>query len=174
MIFPKVIRLLFSIVIVVSGWLMIGVGYATPLEGQLNTVLFCLGLLLFMIGAGEFASTLSSSSNEVDSTTGQRILSADERKFGLYLTILRFLTFKVTDNLKRIYLDFEIDPNNMILTAFYEVNPSELELRLLDEIVIKASSHIQDYSIENKSKLMQELSTDEKHDFTVFAVYSQL
>ncbi|MDB5089750.1 MAG: hypothetical protein JWR09_3744 [Mucilaginibacter sp.] len=100
-------------------------------------------------------------------------MNIEEKKFGLYLTILRFLTFKITENLRRVYLDFDINSHKILLTAFYQIYPSELELELLDDIVTDSDAHIPDFFVESCVKLVDELSDDEykKHEFVVFAFY---
>jgi hypothetical protein len=100
-------------------------------------------------------------------------MNIEEKKFDLYLTVLRFLKFKVTENLKRIYLDFDMDSHKMLLTAFYQIYPSDLELELLDDIVTNSNAHIPDFFIESSIRLVKELDDDEnkKHDFIIFGVY---
>jgi hypothetical protein len=55
------------------------------------------------------------------------------------------------------------------LTAFYQDNPSELELELFDDIATNSKAHIPDYSVDKKYKLIKDLAAYEKHDFIVFA-----
>lgn len=98
----------------------------------------------------------------------------EQRKFELYLTILRFLVFKITFNLKRIYLDINLEGNKILLTAFYLEKPSELELELLDDIVTNSNAHIPDLFIDSQIKLVKNHSKDDKHDFIVFAVYDDI
>lgn len=100
-------------------------------------------------------------------------MNIEEKKFGYYLTVLRFLNFKITENLRRIYLDFDLNENKMLLTIFYRTYPSELELELLDDIETNSKAHIPDFFIESNIKLFQEIDNDEykKHEFTVFAFY---
>ena len=95
------------------------------------------------------------------------------KKFELYSTVLRFLTFKVTENLRRIYLDFDMEDHAILLTAFYQKRPSALELELLDDIVTNSKAHIPDFYVVPFVKLVDELSDDEykKHEFLVFAFY---
>jgi hypothetical protein len=100
-------------------------------------------------------------------------MNINEKKFELYLTVLRFIPFKVTENVRRIYLDINIDSEKMLLTAFYQKYPSELELELLDDIVTNSNAHIPDFFVYPCVKLLHELDNDEnrKHDFLVFAFY---
>jgi hypothetical protein len=102
-------------------------------------------------------------------------MNIEEKKFSLYLTVLRFLTYKVTENLKRIYLDFDINSQTMLLTAFYQNYPSELELELLDDIVTNSDAHIPDFFIKSLVKLITEINENEnrEHDFVVFSVYHE-
>jgi hypothetical protein len=101
-------------------------------------------------------------------------MNLDQEKFSLYLTALRFLPFKITENLKRIYLDFDMKNQRMILTAFYDHELSELEEELLDDIATNTGAHIPDYSVDYKIKLTREHNADEKHEFVVFSVYEEL
>lgn len=98
-------------------------------------------------------------------------MDTEENKFNLYLTVLRFLPFKITINLKRLYLDFDTNNIRMLITAFYEDNPSELELELLDDIVTNSNAHIPNYFIGQKHRLIKEYDFNEKHDFLLFAFY---
>lgn len=92
------------------------------------------------------------------------------RKFQVYLTILRFLVFKITDNLKRIYLDVDFDRKKAILTAFYLVPPTELEVELLDDICTNSEAHLPDLFVHGKTQLIGE-HNNEDHDFVIFSVY---
>jgi hypothetical protein len=100
-------------------------------------------------------------------------MNLQEKKFSLYLTVLRFLSFKITENLRRIYLDIDYDADKILLTAFYRISPSELELELLDDIVTDSNAHIPDLFVYSCVKLTAELDDNEyrMHDFTVFAFY---
>ncbi len=102
-------------------------------------------------------------------------MNIEVKKFDLYSTVLRFLVFKVTENLKRIYLDFDMESHKMILTAFYQIPPSELELELLDDIVTNSDAHIPDFFVESYVKLVDQLTDDEykKHEFVLFSVYNE-
>lgn len=97
-------------------------------------------------------------------------MDTEENKFNLYLTVLRFLPFKITTNLKRLYLDFSTN-NKMIVTAIYADKPTELELELLDDIVTNSNAHIPNHFIEQKHLLIREYDSEEKHDFLLFAFY---
>lgn len=99
-------------------------------------------------------------------------MTEEQKKFGLYLIVLRFLVFKITNNLNRINLDIDLKKNKMLLTAFYLELPSELELELLDDIVTNSNAQVPDLFIESKVKLVVDYDKNEKYDFIVFAVYS--
>jgi hypothetical protein len=167
---PKIVKIIFSLLIAVSGWLMVGVGYSTPLEGQLNTIFFLMGLPVFLVGVYGLFSTLLYEGKVAESVV-QNGLSIEQQKFGLYLTVLRFLVFKVTDNLRRIYLDFELDSKKIILTAFYRNEPTEEELELLDDIVTNSNAHIPDFFVDANTKLIKNLTPSEKHELIVFAAH---
>ena len=98
----------------------------------------------------------------------------EQKKFELYLTVLRFLLFKVTDNLKRIYLDIDLENKKMLLSAYYLANPSELELELLDDIVTDSNAHIPDLFVESEVKLTKDHNNGHSHDFIVFAVFEDI
>jgi hypothetical protein len=98
-------------------------------------------------------------------------MTENERKFSLYSIALRFLVYKITNNLRRIYLDVDLKSSKMLFTAVYFNKPSELELELLDDIVTNTNAHIPDLFVEYNVKLSKEFLEEEKHDFLVFAVY---
>lgn len=98
----------------------------------------------------------------------------EQRKFELYMTVLRFLLFKITNNLKRIYMDVNLKSNKIILTAYYLNNPTELELELLDDVVTNSNAHIPNLFIESQVKLAKEHNKNEQHDFIVFAVNDEI
>ena len=101
-------------------------------------------------------------------------METEENKFGLYLTVLRFLPFKITFNLKKLFLDFDISYHKMTITAFYADNPSELELELLDDIVTNSNAHIPNYFIDSINRLMKDYDSNEKHDFLLFSFYEPI
>lgn len=101
-------------------------------------------------------------------------MTEEQKKFELYLIVLRFLVFKITGNLKRIYMDVNFKSNKILLTAYYLNEPSELELELLDDIVTNSNAHIPDLFIESRAKLTQEHNKNEQHDFIVFAVNDEI
>jgi hypothetical protein len=98
----------------------------------------------------------------------------EQKKFDLYLIVLRFLLFKVTNNLNRIYMDVNLKSNKILLTAYYLNNPTELELELFDDIVTNSNAHIPDLFIESQIKLTKEYNHNEQHDFIVFAVNDEI
>lgn len=98
-------------------------------------------------------------------------MSEDEKKFELYRTVLRFLVFKITGNLYRIYLDINFIEKRLLITAFYFDVPSDLELELLDDIVTNSKAHIPDFFVESKTELISNHKNEERHDFIIFAVY---
>ncbi len=92
-----------------------------------------------------------------------------EEKFSLYLTVLRFLVFKVTDNLVRIYMHIDAINNKIFLTAFYRKILSSIDIDLLDDIVTNSQAHIPKFNVYSSYKLLKEYKKDEIHDFVVFA-----
>src|SRR5690606_7450763 len=102
------------------------------------------------------------------------IMTEEQRKFELYLIILRFLAFKITTNLKRIYMDVDLSSNKILLTAYYLNTLTELEEELLDDIVTNSNAHIPDLFIESQTKLIKDHNENEQHDFIVFAVNDEI
>ncbi|WEK34278.1 MAG: hypothetical protein P0Y53_17465 [Candidatus Pseudobacter hemicellulosilyticus] len=98
-------------------------------------------------------------------------MTENEKKFSLYLVVLRFLVYKVTSNLNRIYLDVDLPLKKMVLTAFYNEDPSELELELFDDIVTNSNAHIPDFYINSEIQLRKHLDSNAKYDFIIFATY---
>lgn len=101
----------------------------------------------------------------------EKPLLDSQMKFSLYLTVLRFLPFKITANLRRVYLDVVIETNQMLLTAFYKNRPSELDLELLDDIVTNSNAHIPDFFVKSQFKLTEYIDDEITHDFVLFAIH---
>ena len=97
-----------------------------------------------------------------------------EKKDGLFNIVLRYLPYKITENLKRIYLDINMDLNRMMLTAYYEKEPSELEKELLDDIATNSNAPIPDFFVDYQVKLTREYDKNEKHEFVVFSVFEEI
>jgi len=97
-----------------------------------------------------------------------------EKKDSLFNIVLRYLPYKITENLKRIYLDINMDLNRMMLTAYYEKEPSELEKELLDDIATNSNAPIPDFFVNYHIKLVKEHNKNEKHDFVVFSVFEEI
>jgi peptidyl-tRNA hydrolase len=101
-------------------------------------------------------------------------MTEEQKKFELYLVVLRFLVFKITDNLKRIYMDVNLKSNKILLTVYYLNDPTEQELELLDDIVTNSNANIPDLFIESQTRLTKEHNKNEQHDFIVFAVNDEI
>ncbi len=97
--------------------------------------------------------------------------SDDVVKFELYRTVLRFLAYKVTPNLRKIFLDVYMKERKVFLTAIYEQTPSDLELELLDDIETNSDAHMPDFFVDSTYKLSKDYHIGESHEFIVFAVY---
>lgn len=95
----------------------------------------------------------------------------NEIKFNVYTTVLRFLLFKITTNLFRIYLDINIESKDVILLAIYTKPPSKLELELLDDIETNSDAHLPDFSVKSKYITINQLDETDSHDFIVYAIY---
>lgn len=93
------------------------------------------------------------------------------RKFELYSIVVRYLTYKITENLRKIYLDIDFESQRMLLTAYYIQSPSAIELDLFDDIVTNSNAPIPDLYVDADIKLMEDYNEDEKHDFLVFAFF---
>ena len=85
----------------------------------------------------------------------------EQKKFELYTAVLRYLVSKITDNLKRIYMDVDLKGNRVLLTAYYLNTPSELELELLNDIVTNSNAHIPDFFIEAFAKSTKDFKRNE-------------
>ncbi|TFF33294.1 hypothetical protein [Mucilaginibacter psychrotolerans] len=94
-----------------------------------------------------------------------------EYKWELYNIALRFLPFKVTPNLRRVYLDINIEKREAKLIAYYEMAPSEIELELLDDIETNSCAHTPDSYFTSEHRLYSSHIYGETHDFIVFAVF---
>lgn len=92
-----------------------------------------------------------------------------KEKFEVYTTILRFLPYKVTDNLLRIYLNVNFKNHTATLTSFYQSAPSELELELFDDICTNSIAHLPELFVQGETKIIDEL--DGSYDFVIFAKY---
>jgi hypothetical protein len=101
-------------------------------------------------------------------------MSIVEKKDSLFNIVLRYLPYKITQNLKRIYLDIDMESNRMILTAYYEQEPSELEKELLDDIATDSNAPIPDFFVDYQIKLTKEYDKNEKHEFVVFSVFEEI
>lgn len=98
---------------------------------------------------------------------------SEKEKFNIYLTVLRFLAFKITSNLKRIYLNFDLEASKILLTALYINSPTELEVELLDDIVTNSNAHIPDFFVDSKYLLFQDSDKEISYEFVVFATYDE-
>lgn len=100
-------------------------------------------------------------------------MTIEQKKHKLYSIALKFLTFKITNNLRRIDMDVYIDSNRILLTAVYATDPSELELELLDDIVTNTNAHIPDFFVESMVVAMKDYDINKDHDFVLFAAYDE-
>lgn len=101
-------------------------------------------------------------------------MKIEEKKFQIYLTILRFLPYKITKNLQKIYVDVSHEKSKVLLTAYYKNQPSELDIELLDDIETNSKAHIPDFSVESVTKLISEYKKNEVHDFIAFGMYEEI
>jgi hypothetical protein len=100
-------------------------------------------------------------------------MTDSEKKFQLYLTILRFLPFKITANFRRIYVDINLASSRVALTAYFNDYPSELDLELFDDIVTDSNAHLPDFFVEKNIQISKSSALLAKHEFLAFAVYEQ-
>jgi hypothetical protein len=87
--------------------------------------------------------------------------------------VYRYLAKKVTENLRMIYLDIDFEEHRMLLTAFYQTEPTDIELELFDDIVTDSNAPIPDYFIDKCVKLTKEHNEDENHDYLIFAFFDE-
>ncbi|SEP26278.1 hypothetical protein [Mucilaginibacter sp. OK283] len=100
-------------------------------------------------------------------------MNKEEKKYALSGIVLRYLTYKITENLRKLYLDVDFQEHNIILTAYYQTEPNNIELDLLDDIVTNSSAPIPDFSVEANIKLVKDYKDDEKHDYLIFAFFDE-
>ncbi|SEO38131.1 hypothetical protein SAMN05428947_102168 [Mucilaginibacter sp. OK283] len=100
-------------------------------------------------------------------------MNKEEKIYELSGIVLRYLTKKITENLRRLYMDVDFQENNIILTAYFETEPSCIELDLLDDIVTNSMVAIADFSVEARVKLFEDFRYDEKHDDLIFAFFDE-
>jgi hypothetical protein len=98
-------------------------------------------------------------------------MTTAQQKFALCQTVQRFLPYKITGNLRRIYLDFDLEAGRLLLTAVYAQRPTELELELFDDIVTNSNAHVPDFYIDQTVKLTQDLNPAQVPECVVFATY---
>jgi hypothetical protein len=98
-------------------------------------------------------------------------MTLEQRKFEIYLTALRFIAFKVTENLRRICLDIDELNKEITLTAYYKTKPSELENELLDDICTNSKAHLPEHSVEYVINYEIQNLTELNHEFVLFSVY---
>jgi hypothetical protein len=95
-------------------------------------------------------------------------------KYDVYLNVICFIARYVTPNLKRLYLDVNVEKELAQITAFYVNKPTELELELLDDIETNSISRSPNIIFEqSKWLLVKDLNEDEykRHDFLLFSFY---
>lgn len=100
--------------------------------------------------------------------------SQNEIKHAIYLNVVCFIANYVTYNLKRLYLDVDLVNEVAKLTAYYENEPTELELELLDDIETNSISRSPNILFDKSSwYLTINLKDDEyrHHDFLLFSFY---
>ena len=101
------------------------------------------------------------------------VMKQQPKKFELYSIVLHYLSYKITENLRKIYLDVDFGSEKIILTAIYRNTLTELELELLDDIVTNSNASIPDFFVEARVKLVHEYNENEKHDFLLFAFFDE-
>lgn len=97
-------------------------------------------------------------------------MNKDEMKFNIYTTILRFLPYKITENLRKIFIDIDLEQGSILLTAYYKSYPSELELELLDDIITNSEAHLPNTYILSNIKLDSDFK-ENIHEFVIFSFY---
>ena len=59
----RTLKIILSIITVISGWLMIGIGYTTKIGHPISTILFLFGIVCFFIGCIWFILSIKSTKN---------------------------------------------------------------------------------------------------------------
>lgn len=101
----------------------------------------------------------------------ERVKTEENIKFELYLTMLRFIPYSITENVRRIYADIDLKNNDIMITAYYQNKQTELEAELLDDIVTNSQAHIPDLVVDCKVSMIDSFDDTVKHDFLLFAFY---
>ena len=100
-------------------------------------------------------------------------MTEDQKKFQVYLTVLRFLAHKITTNYKRLYLDVNESLKKVFITAYLNDKPSELELELLDDIESNSDAHLPNHAVYTDITIIKDEPKYKKHDFLLFAFYEE-
>ena len=100
-------------------------------------------------------------------------MTDSEKKFQLYLTILRFLPFKITKNFRRIYVDINLESHVILLTAYFYDIPSDLDVELFDDIVTDSNAHTPDFYVRENIQISNSPDFVAKHEFVAFAVHDR-
>jgi hypothetical protein len=98
-------------------------------------------------------------------------MDLQQKSFELYNTVLRFIVYKVTPNLRRIYLDIDHTSGECTLTGVFTEPPTEIERELFDDIETNSQAHMPDYTVSSTLKLDSSSDQEPQHEFTVFAWY---
>ncbi|WP_342644704.1 hypothetical protein [Mucilaginibacter sp. CSA2-8R] len=98
-------------------------------------------------------------------------MTIEERKYDLSTQVYRQLVKNITENMRFLYLDIDMEEHDMMLTAYFATEPTEVELELLDDIATNSSAPLPDFSVSYNYKLTSEHQENEKHDYLIFAYY---
>lgn len=87
---------------------------------------------------------------------------------------MRFLAYKITPNIRRIYMDVYDTDSRVVLSFVCDIPPSELELELIDDIETNSSAHMPDYAVFSEIFIRPDYDFFTRHDFVIFAFNDDL
>ncbi len=98
-------------------------------------------------------------------------MTIEEKKYHLSTQVYRQLAYNITENMRFLYLDIDMKEHDMMLTAYFRTEPTEVELELLDDIATDSSAPLPDFTVSYIYKLTSQHQENEKHEYTIFAYY---
>ena len=99
--------------------------------------------------------------------------TTEEIHFNIYLMSLRFITYKVTENLRKLGIDIDDKEKKVILTAYYNEKPSDLESELLNDIETNIEAHLPHHFVISQAKFGLDDLKNVKHKFILFSFYEE-
>jgi hypothetical protein len=100
-------------------------------------------------------------------------MTESKQKFEVYTTVLRFIAFNVTSNLRKVFLDVDLADGEALLTALFAREPAELDLELFDDISANSKAHLPHMAVRKTYRVVgpgvNTTHENAEHDFIVFA-----